>query len=87
MNTKTAITPSTKTAIVIGANGAFGKSVASALVAKGWHLTGLMRDAKPALPYQRIIKGDAKDASAVIAACARQALIIYGVNQIGRAHV
>ena len=70
----------TKQAIVIGANGAFGKTVASALGAKGWHVTGFMRSAKPSTLYHQIIEGDAKDASAVIAASAGQSLIIYGVN-------
>ncbi len=70
----------TKQAIVIGGNGAFGKSVARALAAKGWHLTGFMRSAKPSSTFHQIIEGDAKDASAVRAACAGQNLIIYGVN-------
>jgi nucleoside-diphosphate-sugar epimerase len=70
----------TKTAIVIGANGAFGKSVAQALVAKGWHITGLMRSAKPSTLYHQIIESDAKNAAQVAAACVGQNLIIYGVN-------
>ena len=69
-----------KTAIVIGANGAFGKSVAKALSAKGWQITGFMRTAKPSALYHHIIEGDAQDTEQVEAACASQSLIIYGVN-------
>lgn len=71
---------STKTAIVIGANGAFGKSVAKALTNKGWQVTGFMRTSKPTDVYHQIIEGDAKDASQVVSACAGQSMIIYGVN-------
>lgn len=69
-----------KSAIVIGANGAFGKSVATALAAKGWHTTGFMRSAKPSTTYQQIIEGDAKNPAQINAACVGQNLIIYGVN-------
>ncbi len=69
-----------KNAIVIGANGAFGKSVAAALAARGWQTTGFMRAAKPSKPYDHIIEGDAKDAASLISACSGQNLIIYGVN-------
>jgi nucleoside-diphosphate-sugar epimerase len=77
---KSAIVPRAKSAIVIGANGAFGKSVAQALIAKGWHITGFMRTAKPSTLYNQIIEGDAKNAAQVAAACTSQNLIIYGVN-------
>ena len=70
----------TKTAIVIGANGAFGKAVAQALSARDWHITGFMRNAKPSAIYQHIIEGDARNASDVASACVGQNLIIYGVN-------
>jgi nucleoside-diphosphate-sugar epimerase len=69
-----------KQAIVIGANGAFGKSVATALAAKGWHITGFMRTGKPSTIYHQIIEGDAKNAAQLAAACGGQNLIIYGVN-------
>ncbi len=69
-----------KSAIVIGANGAFGKSVAQALVAKGWQVTGFMRSTNHSTPYHQIIEGDAKNAAQVAAACTGQDLIIYGVN-------
>ena len=51
-----------------------------ALAAKGWHITGFMRTAKPSTTYHEIIEGDAKNAVQVVAACAGQNLIIYGVN-------
>jgi nucleoside-diphosphate-sugar epimerase len=69
-----------KNAIIIGGNGAFGKAVATALAAKGWQVTGFMRNAKPSKIYHHIIKGDANNANDVAAACAGQNLIIYGVN-------
>jgi nucleoside-diphosphate-sugar epimerase len=77
---KSAIVPRAKSAIVIGANGAFGKSVATALAAKGWHITGFMRIAKPSKVYHQIIEGDAKNTAQVASACSGQELIIYGVN-------
>ncbi|MGL4406421.1 MAG: NAD-dependent epimerase/dehydratase family protein [Notoacmeibacter sp.] len=69
-----------KSAIVIGGNGAFGMAVAQALVAKNWQVTGFMRRAKPSSFYHQIVEGDAKNAGDVKAACASQNLIIYAVN-------
>jgi nucleoside-diphosphate-sugar epimerase len=70
----------TQNAIVIGANGAFGKSVATALAAKGWHITGFMRSSKPANLYHHIIEGNANNPAHVTAACTGQNLIIYAIN-------
>jgi nucleoside-diphosphate-sugar epimerase len=70
----------TKRAIVIGANGAFGKAVATSLSARGWHITGLMRKAKPSATYHQLIEGDAQHAADIAAACKGQSLIIYAVN-------
>ena len=69
-----------KKAIVIGANGAFGKSVANALKSKGWQVTGFMRSSKPTSLYDQTIEGDAKNTEQVVSACAGRSLIIYGVN-------
>jgi nucleoside-diphosphate-sugar epimerase len=77
---KSAIITRAKSAIIIGGNGAFGKAVASALAAKGWQITGFMRNAKPVGFTHQIIEGDAKNAAEVAAACANQNLIIHGVN-------
>lgn len=79
-NGKSPIVTRAKSAIVIGGNGAFGKSVAQALSAKGWQVTGFMRSAKPSSLYHQMIEGDAKSANDVATACKGQNLIIYGVN-------
>ena len=80
MNSKNAIASGAKKAIVIGANGAFGKAVADALKSNGWHITGLMRHAKPSALYHETVEGDAKNVTEVVAACAGHRLIVYGIN-------
>jgi nucleoside-diphosphate-sugar epimerase len=69
-----------KTAIVIGANGAFGKAVAIALRKRRWRITGFARKAQPDLIYDSFIEGDALSTAEVSAACQGQSLIIHAVN-------
>ncbi|HEX4180338.1 MAG TPA: NAD-dependent epimerase/dehydratase family protein [Caulobacteraceae bacterium] len=78
-----------KTALVIGATGGVGGSVARALLARGWHVRALNRHpdaaAKSAVGLANVewIAGDAMKAADVIAAARGADLIVHGANPPG----
>jgi nucleoside-diphosphate-sugar epimerase len=81
-DTANTLLPSRK-AIVLGAKGGFGQAAAHALAAKGWTVTGMVRDpgkARLGKPYASLVAGDALDARSVRDAVAGHDLIVYAVN-------
>lgn len=76
----------TKTALVLGAAGGIGGAVARALVARGWHVRALSRDAARAAgkaPALAWVQGDAMNAADVLAAAQDASLIVHAVNPPG----
>jgi nucleoside-diphosphate-sugar epimerase len=80
---------SKKTALVIGATGAFGAHAARALVAHGWRVRALARDPEKAAAklaghtQLEWVKGDALDAESVKAAALGVTLIVHAANPPG----
>jgi nucleoside-diphosphate-sugar epimerase len=74
------------TALVIGATGGIGGSVAEALLDRGWQVRALTRDPQRAAalladrPGIEWVAGDAMDKPAVIAAARGVGLILHGAN-------
>ncbi len=76
-----------RTALVLGMTGAFGRSVAAALAARGWQITALVRDnakgnaelVRTGL-HAKLVEGDARDSSVVRGAAAGASLIVHGAN-------
>ncbi|WP_274629972.1 NAD(P)H-binding protein [Arvimicrobium flavum] len=85
----TKMTTGERTALVLGANGGVGGEIAAALLARGWHVTALVRD--PALADRRWsaavtpdwVKGDAMDRESVVSAAADASVIVHAVNPPG----
>ncbi|HEY3694337.1 NAD-dependent epimerase/dehydratase family protein [Phenylobacterium sp.] len=83
------ISPTRKTALVVGVTGSFGAHAAQALIKHGWAIRGLARD--PAAAAARVgehtpiawVKGDAMDAGSVVAAAAGVQLIVHAANPPG----
>jgi nucleoside-diphosphate-sugar epimerase len=76
----------TKTALVLGANGAIGRQVTEELRRRGWVITALVRDlakAKGRDPAIRWTVGDAMNAADVLAAAQGASLIVHAVNPPG----
>ena len=74
------------TALVLGATGGIGGAVARALLARGWRVRALARDAATAgrkLPTLEWIQGDAMHADDVLAAAKGVSVIIHAVNPPG----
>ena len=75
-----------RTALVIGATGAFGSHTAAALIGAGWNVRALARDPAAArlkagqrMPIEWVA-GDALDIAAVMAAAAGAQLIVHAAN-------
>src|SRR5438045_7566192 len=76
----------TKVALVLGATGGIGGTVARTLVARGWHVRAMGRDAAGAAkkhPAFTWVQGDAMNAADVRAAAEGAALIVHAVNPTG----
>jgi nucleoside-diphosphate-sugar epimerase len=85
---KTMPHPTERTALVIGAAGAFGRHAAQALARRGWRIRALARDPNRAQSQARDlsaewVQGDAMDAASVIAAAQGVSLIFHGANPPG----
>jgi nucleoside-diphosphate-sugar epimerase len=80
------MTQSPRTALIIGATGAFGLHAAEALLKHGWDVRALARN--PAAAAARLgqhtpiewVKGDALDRASVVAAAAGVQLIVHAAN-------
>src|SRR5688572_22227090 len=70
-----------RTALVLGATGGIGGAVTRGLLARGWQVRALHRDAasRMARPGLRWVQGDATDARAVSAAATGVRLIVHAV--------
>ena len=76
--------PSSRTALVLGANGGVGGETAAALVRHGWTVRALVRDlAKAGRGDIQYVQGDAMDRRAVVAAAEGAAIIVHAVNPPG----
>jgi nucleoside-diphosphate-sugar epimerase len=74
------------TALVLGATGGIGGAVASKLLARGWHIRALNRDAGKASrsePGFEWVQGDAMNAGDVLRATQGVGLIVHAVNPPG----
>ncbi|MBD0416267.1 NAD(P)H-binding protein [Oryzicola mucosus] len=73
-----------KTALVLGATGGIGSSIATALVRHGWHVSGMVRDTAKAQnqgPAQvHWVAGDAMERDDVIRAVAGATIVVHAVN-------
>lgn len=71
-----------RTALIIGAGGGFGLSVARELKQRGWRLRALMRSGRKvdASVYDESVEADACDAGAVTRAAAGCALVVHAAN-------
>jgi nucleoside-diphosphate-sugar epimerase len=75
-----------KTALILGATGGIGGAIARKLLAKGWRIRALNRDAAKAAqkaPDFEWIQGDAMNAGDVLRAAQGAELIVHGVNPPG----
>jgi nucleoside-diphosphate-sugar epimerase len=78
-----------RTILILGATGGIGGAVARAMLARGWTVTALVRDAARAArawhdgPAPRWITGDAMNPGDVMAAAQGAAVIFHGVNPQG----
>lgn len=75
-----------RTALVLGATGGIGGAVARALVARGWQVKALNRDAPKAsrtAPEFQWIAGDAMKPADVLRAASGVSLIVHAVNPPG----
>lgn len=81
---------SNKTALILGATGGIGGSLADELLLRGWALRALTRDPVRAAAGGRgaidWIRGDAMDRAAVVAAAEGCGLIVHAVNPPGYRH-
>jgi len=68
------------TALVIGATGGVGGSVAQALLKSGWHVRALSRRPPAGADAIEWIQGDAMDAAAVTAAARGAEILFHGAN-------
>ncbi len=77
-----------KTALVLGATGGIGGEVARHLVAAGWRVRALHRQAEPGSRTDGLdwIRGDAMVADDVAAAAVGASLIVHAVNPPGYRH-
>lgn len=75
----------TKRALVLGANGGIGGSVARRLLSSGWHVRAFTRRSlgETRLPGCELFTGDAMKAADVAAASAGVSLIVHAVNPPG----
>jgi nucleoside-diphosphate-sugar epimerase len=78
-----------RTALIIGATGAFGRHAAQALSRRGWRIRALARDPEsaraklgPATPIDWV-KGDAMDAGSVMAAAQGVQIVVHAANPPG----
>lgn len=74
---------STKTALVIGANGSVGRETALALARHGWRVRAFARRARDGISKAEWIEGDAMNAEAVASAARGARLIVHAVNPPG----
>jgi nucleoside-diphosphate-sugar epimerase len=75
-----------KVALVLGATGGIGGTLARRLAGAGWHIRALSRDADKARrtePGYEWVQGDAMSATDVARAAAGAALIVHAVNPAG----
>ncbi|PYE83972.1 NAD-dependent epimerase/dehydratase family protein [Pseudoroseicyclus aestuarii] len=78
-----------KTALVLGATGGIGGAVAEALLARGWRVRGMARDAATAArgwtgaPGIEWVQGDAMRRADVMAAARGAGVIVHAVNPPG----
>ena len=75
-----------QTALVLGATGGIGGTVARVLKARGWRVRALNRDAAKAAaktPDFDWVQGDAMNASEVLAAAQGTSLLVHAVNPAG----
>jgi nucleoside-diphosphate-sugar epimerase len=75
-----------KTALILGATGGIGGTVARTFLARGWRVRALARDAATAarkLPAVEWIGGDAMNAADVLGAAQGASVIIHAVNPPG----
>ncbi|MGO4350560.1 NAD(P)H-binding protein [Rhizobium sp. RAF36] len=80
------MTEDRKIALVLGATGGIGGSVARNLAGRGWHIRALNRDAAKASrsqPAFEWVQGDAMNAADVAAAADGASVIVHGVNPPG----
>ena len=76
--------PTSRTALVLGANGGVGGETAAALVRHGWTVRALVRDlARASRGDIQYVQGDAMDRRAVVAAAEGAAVIVHAVNPPG----
>lgn len=75
-----------KIALVLGATGGIGGTLARRLAAEGWHIRALNRDvekARQTAPGFEWVQGDAMSADDVASAAAGATLIVHAVNPAG----
>ena len=69
----------TKTALILGANGRFGRAAMAAFTDAGWQTTALMRPGK-AQGRPNVVEADASDASALVKAAKGFDVIVNALN-------
>jgi nucleoside-diphosphate-sugar epimerase len=73
----------TRTALILGATGGFGREAAAVLARHGWHVRALTRRSMPAADGIEWIAGDAMNAPDVLRAAEGAAAIVHAVNPPG----
>ena len=68
------------TALILGANGRFGRHAAAAFIAAGWNVRALSRRGDADIPGAAPVAGDARDPAQLIAAAQGAAVIVNGLN-------
>lgn len=78
-------TPTTRTALVLGATGGIGGETAAALARHGWHIRALARKGQPAGDTRgwEWVQGDSLDAASVLRAAEGVQAIVHAVNPPG----
>jgi nucleoside-diphosphate-sugar epimerase len=81
MTTQTS-TPASRTVLVLGAGGRFGRAAVAAFSDAGWHVRAFVRPNRPAPSASGVdaIEGDAFDATPVIEAARGAEIIVHALN-------
>ena len=81
MTTQLSIPPS-RTVLVLGAGGRFGRAAASAFSDAGWQVRAFVRPGRPAPKARgiKVIEGDAFDARSVVEAAQDVGVIVHALN-------
>jgi len=79
------MTTSTRTALILGANGGIGGETARALARHGWKIRALARNGRPANSTDSWdwVKGDSMDQASIVSAAQGADLIVHAVSPAG----